>query len=296
MSTHALVLKLPTPLVRLGLFIRRHETKVSHVYLSYLKRRNEKSLSSVVDPGGPVVSVTTYGSRLKSVHLVLESIAAGSRLPSRLILWVDRPADFSNPTPELQRLIARGLEYRLSDNYGPHTKYFPYLLSTESPSIPLVTADDDLLYSRWWLEGLLHSYDAAPEFLHCYRAHKVSMTSGRLAPYRSWQKCDSTLPSYRHFPTGVSGCIYPAALQQALKMADTAFLASCPKADDVWIHATALRRGIKIKQIRNHPLRFPFVPGTQGSGLYHSNVLGDQNDEQITRTYSEADLKILQAG
>jgi len=249
----------------------------------------------MVAPAGPVVSLTTYGERLKSVHLVIESIAAGMVLPSRLILWVDTADALANPPDELKRQVDRGLEIRLSKNFGPHTKYFPYLLATDSFSIPLVTADDDLLYSRWWLEGLIQSQQEHPGDLICYRAHKIGLIDGDVAPYRTWQRCKSDRPSFLHFPTGVSGCIYPTALQSALKSAGTEFTQSCPKADDVWIHVNALRAGIKIKQVRNHPLRFPFVPGTQESGLYHSNVIQDRNDEQIRTTYRHADIKLLQS-
>ena len=41
----------------------------------------------IVSPGGPVVSLTTHGDRVRSVYLVIESIGRGQTLPSRIILW-----------------------------------------------------------------------------------------------------------------------------------------------------------------------------------------------------------------
>lgn len=285
---------IPTFAVRIGLFVLRHEAKVTHIQQSKLQRRNERNKGLVVAPGGPVVSMTTYGGRLNTVHLALESIAAGSVLPSRLVLWVEEKDAYKTRSPGLKRLVDRGLEIHLSESFGPHTKYFPYLLSAESFDTPLVTGDDDLLYSRWWLEGLVRAYESHPLHLNCYRAHSVSLTDGDFAPYREWPQCLSSQPSYLHFPTGVSGCIYPKRLQEALKSEGKHFLETCPKADDVWIHVNALRAGIKVRQIRNHPLRFPLVPGTQGTGLYHSNVFENGNDAQIRRTYSKDDISILQ--
>lgn len=293
MSRSSLALTLPTLALRVGLFSLRNETKVTQLYLSSLRRRNQGTRDPVVAAGGPVVSLTSYGERLKSVYLVMESIAAGSVQPSRLILWVDTQEAFAHPSSELRKLMDRGAEVRLSDNFGPHTKYFPYLESTQDLSLPLVTADDDLLYSRWWLEGLIHSYSEGPENLHCYRAHLVGVADGGLAPYRTWQQCRSSVPSFLHFPTGVSGCIYPPTLQRNLKAAGPEFLHSCPQADDLWIHVQAMRSGIKIRQVRSRPLRFPFVPGTQDSGLYHSNVVQDRNDEQISKTYKPSDIALL---
>ena len=46
----------------------------------------------------------------------------------------------------LRRLERRGLEVRLTQNYGPHTKYYPSLADAIADGLPLVTADDDILY------------------------------------------------------------------------------------------------------------------------------------------------------
>jgi hypothetical protein len=284
-----------TKFIQTWLFFLRNETKITKLHLTRLRYRNEHSKASVVAPGGPVVSVTTYGDRLRTVHLVLESIAAGSVRPSRLILWVDSPEAFTNRSPGLEKLVNRGLEIRRSDNFGPHTKYYPYLLSTDTFESALVTADDDLLYSKWWLEGLVRSHRENPEVVNCYRAHVMKFADGTIAPYQTWSPCESTDPSFLHFATGVSGCIYPPSLLSKLKNAGTEFLQLCPKADDVWLHLNAVRAGMKTKQIWSRPLRFPFVPGTQGSGLYHSNVLLARNDEQIQSTYTAQDIAFLES-
>ncbi|WP_433964843.1 hypothetical protein [Tunturiibacter gelidiferens] len=281
--------------IQTWLFFLRNETKVTKFQVKQLTARNEHSKEPVVAPGGPVVSVTTYGERLGTVHLALESIAAGSALPSRLILWVDSAEGFANRSAGLKRLVDRGLEIYLTDNFGPHTKYYPYLLSTDTFDVPLVTADDDLLYSRWWLEGLVRSHRERPEEVHCYRAHRIGLANGVITPYQTWEPCRSAEADYLHFGTGVSGCIYPMSLLKRLKLAGAEFMQLCPKADDVWLHVNALRAGMKTSQIWNRPLRFPFVPETQGSGLYHSNVLLARNDEQIRSTYTAKDIAVLEA-
>jgi hypothetical protein len=294
LTLRATKIDLSSQAIEAWLFVLRNETKVTKFQLTYLRSRNERSKAPVVAPGGPVVSVTTYGERLSKVHLMLESIAAGSVLPSRLILWVDSAEAFANRSPGLERLVKRGLEIRLSDNFGPHTKYYPYLLSTDTFETPLATADDDLLYSRWWLEGLVRSHRELPEAVNCYRAHRIRLSKGTITPYQTWASCRSTEPDFLHFATGVSGCIYPPSLLRRLKLAGTEFLQYCPKADDVWLHANALRAGMKTRQIWSRPLRFPFVPGTQDSGLYHHNVILSRNDEQIQGTYTAKDIALLE--
>jgi hypothetical protein len=286
---------LSTRALQMWLLFLRQETKFTKLHLTRLRRRNQQSKALVIAPLGPVVSVTTYGDRLRTVHLVLESIAAGSVLPSRLILWVDTAGAFTNRSSGLKRLVERGLEICLSDNFGPHTKYYPYLSSTNTFEYPLVTADDDLLYSRWWLEGLVRAHHEHPGAINCYRAHLMRLVSGAITPYRTWGPCKSTCPSFLHFATGVSGCIYPPSFLDKLKLAGSEFLQLCPNADDVWLHVNAIRAGVKIRQVCNRPLRFPLVPGTQRSGLYHSNFLLARNDEQIGSTYTAGDIAFLES-
>lgn len=286
---------LSTRALQVWLFLLRHETELTKLQLTRLRRHNQRSKASVIAPLGPVVSVTTYGARIHTVHLVLESIATGSVLPSRLILWVDTAEAFTNRSAGLERLVDRGLEIKLSDNFGPHTKYYPYLLSTDTFESPLVTADDDQLYTRWWLEGLVRAHEENPAMVNCYRAHLMGIANGAIAHYQKWRPCESTCPSFLHFATGVSGCIYPPSLLNRLKAAGSEFLQLCPKADDAWLHVNAVRAGMKTRQIWSRPLRFPFVPGTQGSGLYHTNVLLAQNDGQIGKTYTARDIAVLNA-
>jgi len=290
-ATHG---KLSALVMQVYLLILRNELKIARFQVRYFRRRNERSSKPVVSrTGGPVVSVTSYGDRLKTVHLLLESIAAGSALPSRLILWVDSPDAYENPTPQVKRLIDRGLELRLTANFGPHTKYYPYLMDTETFTAPLVTADDDQLYPRWWLEGLIRGHRDNPRQISCYRAHRIGFSKAGISPYRTWKQCKTTEPSLLNFATGVSGVIYPPDFLALLKEAGSDFRELCPKADDVWLHVQALRAGMPIRQLYPHPLRFPTIPGSQSTGLFHGNVLEAQNDPQIERTYRPGDLARL---
>jgi len=256
-----------------------------------LHLQNARSTAPVVAYGGPVVSITSYGTRLNSVYLVLESIASGSVLPSQLILWVNDLQVFRAPAPPLQRLARRGLEIRLTEDYGPHKKYYPYVASAASFDHPLVTADDDVFYSRWWLAGLVNAHNQDPRVVSCYRAYVISRADNILQPYPAWRPCESTVPSLSHFPLGTSGCIYPEPFLRILKHAGDGFRQSCPRGDDIWLHAHALRAGFKVRQIRERPVTFPSVPGTQCNGL--SRVKAERIDEQIRKTYTARDIALL---
>lgn len=273
-----------------GLDLRR-----TGFFLRSLVRRNHSTTGTVLSPEGPVVSMTSYGMRIETVYLTLESIARGTLLPRRLILWLDDQLSFRNRPDSLRRLEARGLEVKLAENYGPHTKYYPYLESMDTLTVPLVTADDDTLYPSGWLKSLSDGFIEHPTLVSCCRAHTVLLEGPGFAPYVTWKRCRSTAPSVLNFATGVSGVIYPPALQRQLKVAGLDFVGLCPKADDVWLHVQALRGGFEIRQLKAWEQSFPTLPDTQSTGLIQGNVHGSQNDVQIRRTYTAADIKILQA-
>lgn len=247
----------------------------------------------ITHPGGPVVSLTTYGERVNTVHLTIESIARGQMRPSRLILWVDDIAIFHDLPPGVRRLQNRGLEVKLCKNYGPHTKYYPYLEMVEETRIPLVTADDDLLYPRDWLKGLDRALKEFPDVVNCHRAHRIVLNSEGLETYSGWRPVNSIEASFCNFATGVAGVIYPLQMQRALKSQAATFLESCPNADDVWLHLWALRTGHKIRQISKKRFRLRYIPGTQGEGLCQRNVVQGENDVQIKATYQPFDIERL---
>ena len=280
-------------LTAVELLILRQEAKHFHFNSRRLQAQNLQSNDRIVVDRGPIVSLTTFGQRLQTVHLAIESIGLGSVLPSRIILWIADRALFEGRPDSLRRLESRGLEVKLSEAYGPHTKYFPFLQSETVFEQPLITADDDVIYSKWWLAGLITAYEHDAQVLNCYRAHRIEIENGKLARYRMWSSCRSTEPSFLHFTTGVSGCLYPPAMLTCLKESGDVFLNTCPRADDVWLNVTALRRDFKVKQVLNRPVNFPLIAGTQSSGLWQSNVLRDQNDVQLAATYTEQDVARL---
>jgi hypothetical protein len=280
-------------LQQMWLLLLRQDVKYSHVSLKWLSYRNRTSREPVVAPGGPIVSLTTHGKRIRTVYLTLESIANGTFLPSRIILWLDNAEAFKNCPLSLRKLQDRGLEIKLTDNYGPHTKYYPFLESTDTFTCPLVTADDDIIYPKTWLSGLINNFNTDSTSVNCYRAHAMRIVDNKIAPYLKWSPCRSVSPSFLHFATGCHGCIYPPSFLVRLQAAGTEFKRLCPRADDVWLHVNAIRAGFKIKQIVQTSPKFPLLPGTQEECLYLSNADLGENDVQIKNTYKPSDIALL---
>lgn len=266
------------------------------VLTGYFWLLNLYERAPITQPDGPVVSLTTYGKRTRIVFLAIESIARGRLLPSRLILWIDDKAVFGNLPATLRRLAKRGLEIRLCENYGPHKKYYPYLESLQKVEVPLVTADDDLFYPRYWLQRLAEAFHQSPDTVNCYRARVIGLNQAGLAKYDSFTIADSTMPSFRHLVTGGAGAIYPPQLQRVLKQDGTAFLSCCPRADDLWLHVHALRTGYRVRLINKRQFPLVNIPATQATALCHYNQSRGGNDRQIALTYRASDVDRLREG
>jgi glycosyltransferase involved in cell wall biosynthesis len=254
---------------------------------------NRFKRSPITRAGGPVISLTTHGGRIHSVHIAIESIGTGDHLPSRIILWLDDKPLFDSLPPTIRRLEARGLEVKLCQNYGPHTKYYPYVESQETFDAPLVIADDDQIYRRDWLRKLVEAHQEYPDVVNCHWALVVAVDDERVASYQSWKRRGSIVPSLRQFALGVSGVIYPSAVQELLKKAGPRFQDCCPKADDVWLHAQAIRGGFKVRQVRSKERESLDIPGSQKIGLWKNNDYGGGNDHQIEATYTVEDIRML---
>ncbi|GAA1761558.1 hypothetical protein GCM10009767_20720 [Kocuria aegyptia] len=103
--------------------------------------RNRWTIDPVCGDAPVVVCLTSYGRRIRAVHLAVEAIARGSVRPQRLILWLADAEVVAHPPAPLARLVERGLEIRHAADWGPHKKYYPYACSQADHELPLVTAE-----------------------------------------------------------------------------------------------------------------------------------------------------------
>ena len=248
--------------------------------------RNRVSSSSVIG-NGPVVTLTSFGTRARSAYLAVESIGRGTLKPNELILWLSEE-DARLASRALKRLVRRGLTIASTVDYGPHTKYYPLVARGRTKPGPFVTADDDVIYPREWLRELAKAHLDEPLLIHAHRARHMAINRGRVLSYKHWNLCSCGRASVRHVGTGVSGVIYPDTMARALKTAGTAFETVAPTADDLWLHHIALRHGISTRQIRKKPRDFYRLSSVQRhGGLWRVNVIGNGNDTQLQALYPE---------
>lgn len=261
--------------------------------VGYLRLRNRLLRRPATGTAPVVVSMTTHGARLQTVALALESIARGSTRPQRLLLWLQTPEQLRSAPAALRRLERRGVEVLLSPDYGPHTKYYPYVASVERHTVPLVTADDDIIYPRNWLALLTDANRRHPDAVCGHWISIIGPSVDGIADYATWARARDTAARTANFAVGVSGVIYPPVMLRELKGHGTGFTAACPGADDIWLKWVALRAGIPVRQVRPVPRHFPMIPGSQGEALMKTNVGQSRNDHWIRGLFAAEDVAVL---
>lgn len=232
------------------------------------------------------MSLTSYPARIGSVSKALASISAQTLHPDAIILYLAKnqfPAKDNNLPKDLIDLCAQGiLEIRwVEGDLGPHKKYF-YALQ-QHPNDLIVTIDDDLVYPPDLIESLYCVHLEFPQTIIASRAHLIMFGSeGAPFPYEQWHLESDALigqPSMKLLATGGAGALYPASLLSGFPFDADSILANAPQADDLWLKGIEATLGIPVVLCRPHrPLQY--LPQTQDTGLFHSNLEKGGNDLQ----------------
>ena len=233
------------------------------------------------------VSLTSYGGRIDYVYLIIESLGQQTVKADRIVLWLSKD-EFSTETIPitLKRMEERGLEIGYCEDLRSYKKIVPSL--EKYPNDLIITADDDILYPEYMIEKLYRAYQKEPGVIHCHRGHKIlSNGKGLLQPYRKWDRdCFQFEKSLMVFPTSGGGALYyPGCFSEEVVNKEL-FMKLCPTADDVWLKALTLNKGVYCKIINRTRLwrdDFTDITVPVDKGLYVINKY--KNDEQINNVF-----------
>lgn len=235
-----------------------------------------------------VVSLTTYGRRLSSVHLTVQSLLHQSVRPSAIYLWLYQGDIPQEGLPAaLKALESKGLGIRIiEENLRSYKKIVhTFELAETGECRFVVTADDDVYYPRWWLERLLVSAESEPKSVWAYRGHVIEfMDDGELKPYRNWALADRQGVSGNNLlPVGVSGICYPIESLKGVNDRES-FMSLAPTADDLWLKCVTTSNGYSARLVINQSVHFvPVVTSLRPpeKGLERVNVLEDGNTRTL---------------
>lgn len=236
-----------------------------------------------------IVSLTTYGRRLRDVCYTIESLMQQTSLANRIVLWLD-PVTISQQLPvALKKQMERGLEIHETPDIRSYKKLIPALI--RYPNAAIITVDDDVIYDFDFIENMISSYKTAPHDIHACRVHSMEFdTKGNLLPYNMWKFCQSIVTN-RNFLTGVGGVLYPPYSLHNEVLNKQAFTTICPTADDVWFTAMAKLNGrqiIKIQTRNSNGQDYLENSSVQDMGLCNINTgKNGKNDEQIKAVFTK---------
>ena len=234
-----------------------------------------------------VVSLTSYGRRVKDVvPYTIFWLYRQKIKPSRIILWLNKDNWNDDILPKrVKELIKLGLEVKYCKDLRSYTKLYYSLKICDN--CPIVTLDDDMLYSSHVISMLLENYKEHPNSVSALVCVKPKWESQycSLTPYHSWRFKSEGIPALSYFAKGFGGVLYPPKCFDDEVLNEDIFKRLCPLADDVWFWAMEMYSKRDVSPIPNSLIYYPsdsfYQYRHKGSALNHSNVAENENDKQI---------------
>lgn len=242
----------------------------------------ERKKATSMSDNSLIVSLTSYGERIHTVHLTIQSILLQSVHASKVILWLAESEFtlFNLPKP-LVDLQQYGLTIRFCEDIRSYKKLIPTLKAY--PNTTIVTFDDDVIYPANHLEKLLEAHEKFPDAVICHRAHRmIKDEQGNIVDYLKWQfDVTESMPVKDIFPIGIGGVLYPANCFDEEVLNEDALMRLAPSADDLWFKVMASKKG-RLTKVVDNPMpynNYLHIPLTQAQSLWQNNQTN--NDTQL---------------
>ena len=200
-----------------------------------------------------IVSLTSFPKAIPFAIQAIKSILNGSVLPNKVILYLTASQFPEGKIPSGLIDLEKNTVFEVrfyEENIRSYTKLIPAL--KDFPNDIIVTVDDDILYNKNMLNGLLHLHKKYPNAIVGHRVRHLKLN----APYRSWKRykehrylLKSLKPKFANVQTGVGGVLYPPNSLDKKMLDSKIFMEMAPTVDDIWLWAAAVANGTKIAPV-----------------------------------------------
>lgn len=236
-----------------------------------------------------IVSLTSFPPRINTVYYCIKSLLNQSYKPDAVILWLAEeqfPKGEKDLPKKLLSLKKHGLSILWCSDIRSYKKIIPAL--EMFPNADIVTADDDVYYSRDWLKGLVLAHEKNPDNVCCYRAARIVWgdTLQREHPAKNVSYSEAT---YLHQQTGVGGVYYPKGCFYHDVTDEKIFMRIAPTNDDLWLWFMNILSGHKIEIENYNDFELFYVGNSQKVALTtvndHGEMLYNSQLEELLRYY-----------
>ncbi|NJC04506.1 hypothetical protein GGQ97_000299 [Sphingomonas kaistensis] len=183
-----------------------------------------------------VVSIATVPSRIGKLQPTLDSLLAGDLVPTRILLVHPEFCAWEQSGYVVPDFLVNGAYARVehviaSRDWGSSTKILGSIPRIQEPSY-LVIADDDVIYSPWFLKNLIAAQrknHGSSFSYHTYREHGVPVATG----------CDGV----SFYTPNLDGIEEFAAKN----ITDTKLMYH----DDLWLGFFLYQKGVRLRRLRS---------------------------------------------
>lgn len=238
-----------------------------------------------------IVSLATTSKRLSICRATLMSLVTQSIVPRKVIINVSKEAYLrddgivnsdllSSLISDIPEELRSVFELRWVKNTGPYRKLMPTLQQADDNDI-IVTADDDIFYSREWLETLIDNFESKNRVIHAGRVRrKRKNVFGKYMGYIYWPIIkEEEVIKEEYIITFGGGAVLCRNWFSDELINDTNYLNIAPTADDLWYSKLCQHSSLQVKVIPKVLDCLNFFE--------HNDGLVNQNFPQTTRTISK---------
>jgi hypothetical protein len=194
-----------------------------------------------------IVSIASYPKRANLLPAVFEALNKQSMLPKKwiLVLSEEEWPDLSLPD-YLNKLVDRGLEIIWVKNNSYAVKKLVPVIE-KYPLLAIVTLDDDIIYHRSLLEGLVLSSKANKDHVIGYVGKALLKKGNKLHMfYREKHVANESTPPEQVYLIGWGGIYYPpnSLHEKVLDMNEIRRIVP-GRGSDIWFWAAAVANNTK---------------------------------------------------
>ncbi|MDR2829185.1 MAG: hypothetical protein LBV48_01135 [Mycoplasmataceae bacterium] len=218
-----------------------------------------------------IVSLTTFGPRIPTVHYTIMSILAQTKIPYKIFLYIYKEK-ISDELINLQKQFSKIFFIKkLKVDMKSYSKLLPALDDEDAKNKNIVTIDDDIIYNKNLINALEEYNALYPDCIIGNGCHSVKEISCKY--YKTFlNKNDRGSKSNDIFLMGVGGVLYPPNCFKKRKMNYAEAKALCPSQDDIyfWLYE-------KINNLKRIPLKNELLNLDFSSIIKHNKKLFTTN-------------------